>query len=63
MNRAYYNFKDYENQELREIISAIETLRDYNVHVSQELEDEIYREIEKREEKGVFQYHQTKNKE
>ena len=49
---AIWEFTDYTNKELREIISAVEVLRDYGLGVSAECEDELYREIEKREEGG-----------
>jgi hypothetical protein len=49
---AIWEFTNFTNEELREIVSAIELLEDYGIGVSDECENELYREIKEREEKG-----------
>jgi len=49
---SIWEFGMYDNNELREISSAVEVLANYGLEPSEDAVRELYNEIDKREEKG-----------
>ncbi len=42
------DLKEFTDEELREVVSAIELLHDYTIEIDEEISDLIYKEVDRR---------------